>query len=153
MNAHLSDLLPRGRPWRGLHILSSPRKEGRPGTTSSLNDGGPRCGDPAYTFLDNGSRIALIVLFFGARGPRPHLLGTTHMQDGHASCHTHTWRRRERCTDSNHGTVPEVHQNRNRKYNLPPKPFHDLTTESNVHKSKTRQHYHPVQQSHSRVFT
>lgn len=42
---------------------------------------------------------------------------------------------------------------KSRKYKLPPKPFHDLTTESNVHKSKTRQHYHPVQQSHSGVFT
>lgn len=53
------------------------------------------CGDfrhLTYTFLNNRGRITFVVIFFGARGPCPHLLGTTHVKNGHAGGYTHTWR-------------------------------------------------------------
>lgn len=78
MERTLHPFLSRGREWTSHYLLTERQRPLGPG-------------DPAYTFLDNRSRVALVVLFFGARGPRPHLLGTTHMEDGHASCHTHTW--------------------------------------------------------------
>lgn len=58
---------------------------------SHLNSQGTRIPrGMTYTFLDNRSCITLIVVFFGARGPCPHLLSAAHMKDGHTGCHTHT---------------------------------------------------------------
>lgn len=54
------------------------------------NPRGSRRRGRAYAFLDDRGSVTLVVLLFGARAARPRLLGTTHVQDGRASCHTHT---------------------------------------------------------------
>lgn len=112
LNAYLLGLLPKGKGCGeySMSFLLSRRKAIRP----HLNNQGTRIPRGlAYAFLDNRSCVTLIVVFFGACGPCPHLLSTTHMKNGHTGCHTHTWKKKKRCTDSKDGMVPRIHQNRN----------------------------------------